>query len=145
MQRWTCIGNLGADPDLRFTTSGRPVCTISVASTRKWWDKQTNEQKSDTHWQRCVIWGDSAERAAKILAKGKQVYIEGRLQTDSWEDKEGVKRYTTDVVVQAWRVLGPAPKGDGRPHPAEGGPAGRPDGWNDDYIPSDPGDDDIPF
>ncbi len=91
------IGNLGADPDKRFTGSGATVTTFNIATTERWNDKQGQKQE-DTQWHRIVVWGKQAENCAQYLSKGRPCYIEGRLQTREWE-KDGVKRYTTEVVV----------------------------------------------
>lgn len=91
------IGNLGGDPELRFTQAGQAVCELRIATSESWKDKGGNRQEK-TEWHRVVCWGKTAEVAAKHLAKGREVCIEGKLQTRSWDDKEGVKRYTTEIV-----------------------------------------------
>ncbi len=99
------IGNLGRDPELRYTPSGAAVCTFSIATTEKWRDKQTNEMKESTNWHNIVLWGKQAETAKQYLTKGSPVYIEGRIQTRSWEDN-GVKKYITEIVGQRLQFLG---------------------------------------
>jgi single-strand DNA-binding protein len=99
------IGNLGRDPELRYTPSGAAVCTFSIATTEKWRDKQTNEMKESTNWHNIVFWGKQAETAKQYLTKGSPVYIEGRIQTRSWEDN-GVKKYITEIVGQRLQFLG---------------------------------------
>lgn len=93
------VGNLGQDPEMRHTSGGTAVVNMSIATSRKWTTK-SGEQKEDTQWHRVIIWGKQGENCDKYLAKGKQVYIEGRLQTRQWEDKEGQKRWTTEVVAE---------------------------------------------
>ena len=101
------IGNLGADPEFRSTPSGTPVATFNVATTDQWTNKE-GEQEQRTEWHRVVTWGKLAEISREYLKKGKQVYIEGRLQTRSWEDKEGQKKYVTEVVANQMLMLGRA-------------------------------------
>ncbi len=93
------VGNLGQDPDVRYTADGRAITNISVATTDSWKDKNTGERQDRTEWHRVVFFGKLAEIAAEYLKKGSQVYIEGRLQTRKWQDKSGQDRYTTEVVV----------------------------------------------
>jgi single-strand DNA-binding protein len=91
------IGNLGRDAELKFAPGGDAVATISVATTEHWKDKTTGEGKERTEWHRVVIWGKTAENLAEYLTKGKQVYVEGKLQTKKWRDKNGMDRYTTEI------------------------------------------------
>lgn len=98
------IGRLGQDPELKQTGGGQAVCTLNVATSENWTDRDGNRQER-TEWHRIVIWGKQAENAAKYLAKGRQVYIEGRLQTRSWETQEGQKRYTTEIVASTVQFL----------------------------------------
>ena len=145
------VGNLGADPELKYTPSNRPLCNLSVATNEVFKDKGGQRQER-TEWHRVTVWGEQAESCSKYLAKGRSVYIEGRLQTRSWEDKtDGKKRYSTDIVAERVVFLG----GGGG---AEGGArrGGRP--WGDEassgppaaaesegHSGPPPGDDDIPF
>jgi single-strand DNA-binding protein len=99
------IGNLGRDPELRYTQSGQAVANFSLATTEKWKDKEGNTQEK-TEWHRIIVWGKSAENSAQYLQKGRSVYIEGKLQTRDWEDKEGNKRSTTEIVAQTVQFLG---------------------------------------
>lgn len=99
------IGNLGRDPEMRYTPSGRPVTTFSVATSRSW-KTSDGERKSETEWFNIVAWGSLAEICNQYLKKGQQVYIEGRLQTRRWEDDEGNKRSTTEVVAREMTMLG---------------------------------------
>lgn len=93
------VGNLGQDPDVRYMPSGGAVANITVATSESWNDKSTGEKKEQTEWHRIVLFGKLAEIAGEYLKKGSQVYIEGKLQTRKWTDKDGVERYTTEVVV----------------------------------------------
>jgi single-strand DNA-binding protein len=98
------IGRLGKDPDLRFTQGGMAVASFSVATSESWVDKATNEKKERTEWHRIVAFGKLGEICGEYLAKGKQVYIEGRLQTRSWE-QDGVTKYTTEIVANDMQML----------------------------------------
>ncbi len=99
------IGNLGKEPELRYTPSGRPVTTFSVAVSRSW--KSSNgEHRSETEWFKIVAWGKLAEICKEYLHKGQQVYIEGRLQTRQWEDKEGQQRTTVELIANEMTMLG---------------------------------------
>ncbi|MGB9498742.1 MAG: single-stranded DNA-binding protein [Dissulfuribacterales bacterium] len=100
------IGRLGKDPDLRFTQDGRAVASFSVATSEDWKDKATGEKKERTEWHRIVAFGKLGEICGEYLSKGRQVYIEGRLQTRSWE-KDGVTRYTTEIVANDMQMLDP--------------------------------------
>lgn len=93
------VGNLGQDPEVRYMPSGGAVANITVATSESWNDKGTGEKKEQTEWHRIVLFGKLAEIAGEYLKKGSQVYIEGKLQTRKWTDKDGVDRYTTEVVV----------------------------------------------
>jgi single-strand DNA-binding protein len=150
------IGNLGKDPELRYTPGGQAVCDLSVATTDQWTDKG-GERKEQTEWHRVVVWGKQAENCSQYLTKGRQVYVEGRLRTRQWDDKDGNKRYTTEIVAQTVQFLGGgrgegggarerAPAGE-RPQRRES--AGEGGGPPDDFGGGPPGgamaDDDIPF
>jgi single-strand DNA-binding protein len=112
VNKWLGIGNLGADPELKFTASNQPVCNLSLACNEQWKDKAGAKQER-TEWIRVTVWGQSAENCGKYLTKGQQVYVEGRLQTRNYEDKEGIKRYVTDVVAERVVFLG-KPNGNGK-------------------------------
>ncbi|MBI4042039.1 MAG: single-stranded DNA-binding protein [Deltaproteobacteria bacterium] len=103
------VGNLGADPEVRYTNTGSAVANFNVATTENWTDKTTGQRQEKTEWHRVVAWGKLAQVCGEYLRKGRQVYVEGRLQTRSWEDKEGAKRYTTEVVANTVQFLGSAP------------------------------------
>lgn len=142
------IGFLGQDPDVRYTPSGDAVTTISVATTDRWKDKQTGEQKEQTEWHRCVAWGKQAETIAEYLTKGSQVYVEGKLQTRKWEDNNGITRYTTEIRIFQFSFLDRKSEG-GRsrpPHPAEDGSTEPPASTRTDAQNElNEFDDDIPF
>ena len=132
------VGNLGADPDMRYTPSGAGVCEFRLATNETWTDKNGQKQER-TEWHRVVVWGKRGEVCSKYLSKGRQVYVEGRLRTRSWEDKEGNKRYTTEIIANDVQFLGGREGGDGRrsrddnmPPPAEADLGGYNDGPDDD-------------
>jgi len=105
INRVTLVGRLGRDPEMRQTGTGNPVVNFSVATNESWKDKN-GEQQERTEWHKVIAWGRLAEICNEYLTKGKQVYIEGRLQTNEWEDKDGNKRYTTEVVANEMKMLG---------------------------------------
>lgn len=148
------IGNLGSDPDLKYTPSNRPVCNLSIATNEVWKDKSGQKQER-VEWHRVNVWGDMAEHCQKYLAKGRSVYIEGKLQTRKWHDKEGKDRYTTEIVAERVVFLG---GGDGENKQSgahrrgwgDDSNTGRPSGKHreENYSQNDdrpPVDDDIPF
>lgn len=126
------IGNLGRDPEVRYTPGGSAVCNISLATTRNWKNKESGERQEETEWHRVVFYDRLAEIAGEYLKKGKPVYIEGRLKTRQWE-KDGQKQYSTEIVADQMQMLGKAP--------GERGAAGS------DVPPGDgfEGDDEIPL
>jgi len=135
------VGNLGRDPEITYTQSGTAVAKFSIATSEQWKDKATGEKREQTEWHRIVAFGRLAEICGEYLSKGRQVYIEGRLQTSSWE-KEGVTRYSTDIIANQMQMLG-SPGGQGsRPAPRPQGPDSHAS-----QVPSypEPEDDDIPF
>lgn len=99
------VGNLGANPEMRFTQGGQPVANLRIATTERWTDKSGQRQES-TEWHRVVLFGKTAEIAGQYLTKGRQVYIEGRIQTRQWQDQQGQKRYTTEIVGQNMQMIG---------------------------------------
>src|SRR5580698_3082034 len=113
------VGNLGADPDMRFTPSGQGVCELRVATSESWNDKNGQRQER-TEWHRIVVWGKRAEVCAKYLAKGRQVVVEGRIQTRTYDDKDGGKRYITEIIAADVQFLG----GGSRDGAAGGGGGG---------------------
>ena len=100
------VGNLGRDPEVRYTQSGTPVANFTMATTDRWSDQSSGEKKERTEWHRIVVWGKQAEIAGEYLRKGRQVYVEGSLQTREWTDRDGNKRYTTEVKAQLFQMLG---------------------------------------
>ena len=147
------IGNLGQDPEVRYTANGTAVANLRIATSETWRDKQTGEQKENTEWHTVVLFGKTAEIASQYLKKGRQVYIEGRLQTRKWQDKSGNDRYTTEVVGNDMQMIGGGGAGGGgggyddgggsmggnrgggrQPGPPQSEPAGAPD-FEDDDIP----------
>lgn len=131
------IGNLGRDPEVRYTPSGLAVANFSIA-TSETWNNKDGEKETRTEWHRIVAFGKLGEICGEYLSKGKQVYIEGRIQTRDWEDKEGIKRYTTEIVASQMIMLGSRDSAEGfKPQSPGGGGPGSP-------IQA-PEDDDIPF
>ena len=133
------IGRLGSDPEVRYTPSGVAVANFSIATSEEWKDKDTGEKKERTEWHRIVAWRRLGEICGEYLSKGKQVYVEGRLQTRDWEDRDGNKRYTTEIVATDVQFLGARDSSESaKPRSTssadfQGGPA------------QGPADDDIPF
>lgn len=105
LNKVTLIGNLGSDPDVRYTQSNAAIANTSIATTRKWKDKQTNEKKEATEWHRVVFFNRLGEIAGEYLKKGSKVYVEGRLQTRKWE-KDGQEHYTTEIIAEVLHMLG---------------------------------------
>ncbi|MGY1529164.1 single-stranded DNA-binding protein [Luteimonas sp. A649] len=107
------VGNLGNDPDVKYTQSGTTITTISVATTEAWKDKQSGQQQERTEWHRVKFFGRLAEIAGEYLKKGRQVYVEGSLRTDKYTGKDGVERYTTDIIASEMQMLGGGGEGGG--------------------------------
>ena len=101
------LGRLGQDPELKYTPGGSAVCNFSLATTESWTDKQGQKQEK-TEWHRVVVWGKLAELCNQYLAKGRQAFLEGRLQTRSWDDKDGNKKYTTEILASTVQFIGGA-------------------------------------
>jgi single-strand DNA-binding protein len=157
------IGNLGRDPEVRYTPSGSAVCNLRLATTRNWKSRDTGERQEETEWHSVVLYDRQAEVAGEYLKKGRAVYIEGRLKTRKWQDKDGNDRYTTEIVAETMQLLGGRDSGGGdeggggysrdseggggmsnsRPAPAPRAPAPRPAPKSSAGI--DEMDDDIPF
>lgn len=147
LNRVMLIGNLGQDPELRFTQGGQAVLNLRIATNESYMNKD-GERQDRTEWHSVIVWGKRGEGLNKVLSKGKQIFVEGRLQTRSWEDKQGGgKRYATEVVATEIVLLGGG-QGQGRAPgagPSMGGEGGgRPDRPSD-RPPDMHGDDDIPF
>ena len=131
VNRVTLIGNLGRDPELKFTPQGNAVCKLSVATTEKWRDQQGKPQERTT-WHNVVVWGKQAEACEQYLSKGKQVFIEGRIDNRSYDDKDGNKKYITEIVAQNVRFLGGGQRGEAQ---GGGGSVDAPTGGDEDEIP----------
>jgi single-strand DNA-binding protein len=112
------IGNLGKDPEVRYTPNGNAVCNLRLATTRNWKDKATGDKVEETEWHSVVLYDRQAEVAGEYLRKGRPVYIEGRLKTRKWQDKDGNDRYTTEIVADSMQLLGGR---EGMGAPDEGG------------------------
>jgi len=146
------VGNLGNDPETRYMPSGDAVTNISVATTESWKDKQTGEQKDRTEWHKVVMFRRLGEIAAEYLRKGSQVYIEGKLRTNKWQDRDGNDRYTTEIIADEMQMLGGRGGGGGGNYGSgggsgsgSGGGSNAPSGGGQSAPPSDDFDDDIPF
>lgn len=130
------LGHVGQDPEIKQLPSGNAVCNFSVATTEKWKDKQTGEQKEATEWHRCSAFGRLAEIVGEYVRKGSQIYVEGKLRTRKWQDKTGADRYTTEILIDELQLLGG--KGDGqRTERAASTPKAAPadEPFHDDEIP----------
>ena len=141
------VGNLGRDAELRYTPGGAAVATLNLATTEVFKDRE-GQKKEDTQWHRVILWGKTAETLQDYLTKGKQIYVEGKLQTRKWKDKDGNDKYTTEVRGDRVVLLSGGGRGDGMGR-GEGG--GRPAAAADEFSHGEPGgsveltDDDIPF
>jgi single-strand DNA-binding protein len=150
------IGNLGRDPEVRYAPSGAAICNVTIATSRQWKDKTSGEKQEETEWHRVVFYDRLAEIAGEYLKKGRPVYVEGRLKTRKWTDKDGVEKYTTEVIADQMQLLGSREGmgdvgGEGGGMRASGAPASRPAGGGAKPAPQksstgfDDMDDDIPF
>jgi single-strand DNA-binding protein len=147
------VGNLGRDAELRYTPGGAPVATLNMATTEVWNDKTSGQKQEKTEWHRIVLWGKSAESLSEYLTKGKQIYVEGRLQTRKWQDKDGHDKYTTEIRGDRIVLLGGGGgggMGGGRPQQRGAGAGASAGGGGDTMEPmgepiTDLTDDDIPF
>jgi single-strand DNA-binding protein len=146
------VGNLGKDPETRYMPSGSAVTNLTLATSESWKDKQSGEQQERTEWHKIAMFGRLAEIAAEYLRKGSQVYIEGKLRTRKWQDKEGKDRWTTEIVADEMQMLGSKGGGAGASAGAMGGAAAAGGGSgsgraavNDSGGPPGDFDDDIPF
>lgn len=137
------VGNLGVDPETRYMPSGGAVTNIRVATSEAWKDKQSGEQQERTEWHRVVMFGRLAEIAAEYLRKGSQVYLEGSLRTNKWQDKDGQDRYTTEIVANEMQMLGG--RSADRSAPARAPQAATASNGPHSGGPSEEFDDDIPF
>jgi single-strand DNA-binding protein len=149
------IGNLGRDPEVRYTPSGAAICNVTIATSRQWKAKDSGEKMEETEWHRVVFYDRLAEIAGEYLKKGRPVYVEGRLKTRKWQDKDGVEKYTTEIIAEQMQLLGSregmgggADEGGGgasRPAPAQRPAAGRPAPASKSSTGFEDMDDDIPF
>lgn len=153
LNRVQLIGNLGRDPETKYLPDGKAVTNISIATSERWKDKASGEEKEHTEWHRVIFWERLAEIAGEYLKKGSQVYVEGKVTTRKWQDKEGQDRYTTEIRADRLVMLGPRPNGGDDNHTGptrdtttaaraaepKAGAAKKPAGKFDDM------DDDIPF
>ncbi len=143
------VGNLGKDPEMKYTASGAAIANITVATSESWNDKQTGEKVEKTEWHRVVFFRRLAEIVGEYLRKGSQVYIEGKLQTRKWQDQNGQDRYTTEIVASEMQMLGArGGEGGGRPQGGGGGFRSNPQPQQSQSQPkpdNDFADDDIPF
>jgi single-strand DNA-binding protein len=154
VNRVILVGNLGKDPEVRYTSGGQAVANLRIATSRSWTDKQSGQKKEETEWHDVEVWGKQAEQCGEYLAKGRQVYVEGRLKTDKWQDKQsGQERSKVKVVAETVRFLGGGAGGRGQgggrgsQGPEEMGPPG---GFEEPDSGPGPGGghggpDDIPF
>jgi single-strand DNA-binding protein len=141
------VGNLGRDAEMRFTSGGTPVATVSLATTERYTDRD-GQKKEETEWHRVVIWGKTAESIHEYLTKGKQIYVEGRIQTKEWTNKEGQKVKTTEIRADRVVLLGGGGGGEGRaraPRASYGSEGPEMGGGGDSGPVEAPSEDDIPF
>ena len=141
------VGRLGRDPEMKYTASGTPFCRFSIATDDSWTDKGSGERTERTEWHNIVVWDKLAEICNSYLTKGRQVYIEGSLQTREWDDQDGNKRKTTEVRARDMVLLGsPSGEGGGARRPASSPPAGFTSGAEGGGAAGSPiTDDDVPF
>jgi len=150
LNRATLIGNLGKDPEIRYTPDGAAVCNVSIATTSTWRDKASGERREETEWHRVVFYGRQAEIAGEYLKKGRTVFVEGRLKTRKWQDKDsGTDRYSTEIIADQMQMLGG--RDDGQAGEAKAA-AGRAKGRNGQTTAASPAagsaaleESDIPF
>ena len=124
------VGNLGRDPEMRYTQSGQAVANFSVATSERWMDRNTNERREQTEWHRVVCFGRTAEICGEYLHKGSKVYVEGRLQTRSWEGQDGQTRYSTEIVARDMQMLDSRGGGGGGYGPDDPGPPDNRGGYS---------------
>jgi single-strand DNA-binding protein len=152
------IGNVGRDPETRYSPNGGAICNLSIATTRNWKDKASGEKREETEWHRVVFYDRLAEIVGEYVKKGRPIYVEGRLKTRKWQDKDGAEKYTTEIIAEEMQLLGAREGGGGgggggdfegggySREPAGGGAGGRPAARKPAPAASlDNMDDDIPF
>jgi len=130
------IGNLGRDPEVRYTPSGAAVCNVSVATTRNWKDKSSGDKVEETEWHRVVFYDRLAEIAGEYLKKGRPVYVEGRLKTRKWQGTDGKDNYTTEIVAEQMQLLGGREGGGGGGAGYGGGQGGNPEDYSQEAAPA---------
>ena len=140
VNKWIGIGNLGRDPESRYTASGEAICNFSIACTETWKDKQTGERKEMTEWVRISAFGKLAEICSQYLKKGSQVYVEGSMRTRKWTDKDGQEKYSTEIRADEMKMLGGKPEGQQQAAPQRQAPRQAPqqaaqDDWGDSDVP----------
>ena len=140
----TLIGNLGADPEIRYTANGSAVANVRLATAESWRDRESGEQQERTEWHRVVFFGRLAEIVEQYLRKGSHVYVEGRIRTRKWQDRDGNDRYTTEIVAKEMQMLDSRGSGGGAPAKSDDDPASAPAPAPSEQ-PTDDFDDDIPF
>jgi single-strand DNA-binding protein len=147
INRVILVGNLGADVELKYMPNGSEVAQISLATTRRWTDKQTNERKEATEWHRVVFFSKLAEIVNQYTHKGSKIYVEGRLQTRKWTDNAGVERYTTEIIAESMHMLDSKESGGQAQEqsPPQQRPAKQAPQQQRDNFDDAPYDDDIPF
>jgi len=146
VNRVILVGNLGKDPEVRYTSGGQAVANLRIATSRSWTDKQSGQRKEETEWHDVEVWGKQAEQCGEYLSKGRQVYVEGRLRTDKWQDKQsGQDRYRVKIVAEAVRFLGGSGKGASRPPEEPSGPPTAVEDGPAESTANGGGPDDIPF
>ncbi|MGC4078721.1 MAG: single-stranded DNA-binding protein [Rubrivivax sp.] len=157
------VGNLGRDPEVRYAPSGSAICNVTIATSRQWKDKTSGERQEETEWHRVVFYDRLAEIAGEYLKKGRPVYVEGRLKTRKWTDKDGIEKYTTEIIAMEMQLLGGREGGSGgggdygggddmgapparrAPAPRQQAPAPRAPAPQKSSTGFDDMDDDIPF
>ena len=122
------VGNLGADPEVRYSAGGSAICNMRVATSESWKDKDSGEKQERTEWHRVVLFGKLGEIAGEYLKKGRQVYIEGSLRTNKYTDKDGIERYSTDIIATEMQMLGGQSEASTKPKPS-----GKPKPPQDDF------------
>lgn len=145
LNKWMGIGRLGKDPEMRYSPDGKAVANLSIACGESWKDKNTGEKVEKTEWVRIVAFGKLAEIIGEYLRKGAQVYIDGKLQTRKWQDKEGKDRYTTEIVADRMQMLGSRNSGQDSAQEAQSPPSDRRPAGQAGRAATADFDDDIPF
>jgi single-strand DNA-binding protein len=138
VNRVIIVGNLGKDPEIRYTSAGKPIANLAVATSETWKDKNTGEKQERTEWHRVTVFDKLAEIVGQYLKKGSKIYLEGKLQTRKWQDKDGQDRYTTEILGSEMKMLSAKGEGESRAAPAQAASEPARNSGNDF-------EDDIPF